>query len=126
LTLVETRASNAPHELRSVGFFDRDQQLLPALIAALERSADPDARPLVEAILARIDASLLDTTTLPPEPFKRSNSPPRNGGHRRTSPLHQRSRSCNPAGRVSHEPTSAASSPTSTERPRTARVQRGD
>jgi hypothetical protein len=55
LTLVETLASNAPHELRSLGFFDRDQQLLPALIAALERSADPDTRPLVEAILARIE-----------------------------------------------------------------------
>jgi hypothetical protein len=55
LTLVETLGSNAPHELRKLGFFDRDQQLLPGLIAALERSADPDARPLVEAILARIE-----------------------------------------------------------------------
>jgi hypothetical protein len=55
LALVEALASNAPHELRSLGFFDRDQELLPGLIAALERSADPDIRPLVEAILARIE-----------------------------------------------------------------------
>jgi hypothetical protein len=55
LTLVETLGSNASHQLRSLGFFDRDQQLLPGLIAALERSADPDTSPLVEAILARIE-----------------------------------------------------------------------
>ena len=55
LTLVETLASNAPHELRSLGFFSRDQQLLPGLIAAMERNADPNTRPLVEAILARIE-----------------------------------------------------------------------
>jgi hypothetical protein len=55
LTLVETLASYAPHELRSLGFFDQDQRLLPGLIAALERSADPDTRPLVEAILARVE-----------------------------------------------------------------------
>ena len=55
LTLVQTLARNASEELRSLGFFDRDQQLLPGLIAALERSADPDTRPMVEAILARIE-----------------------------------------------------------------------
>jgi hypothetical protein len=55
LTLVETLGSNASQELRALGFFDRDQQLLPGLIAALERSADHDTRPLVEAILTRIE-----------------------------------------------------------------------
>ena len=54
LTLVETLAAHASGELRRLGFSDRDQQLLAALIAALEARADPDTRSLVEAILARI------------------------------------------------------------------------
>ncbi len=55
LTLVETLASRAPHELKRLGFFDTDQQLFPAIIAAVGGTVDPDARVLIETVLARIE-----------------------------------------------------------------------
>jgi hypothetical protein len=54
LALVQTLARYDRNALGSLGFFERAQERLEHLIAAIEQTADADTPPLAESILARI------------------------------------------------------------------------
>jgi hypothetical protein len=57
LALARTLSNYDPEALQSLGFFDRDTDLLGRLIVSLTRTAaaDEQLRPLAEAVLSRIE-----------------------------------------------------------------------
>jgi hypothetical protein len=54
LGLVETLAKYAPRMLREFGFFTAPQTLVTDVIAALEKTTEPDLRPIAQTILDRL------------------------------------------------------------------------
>jgi hypothetical protein len=54
LSLAQTLRVHAPHTLETLGFFERDQDLLTRLAKTLENTTDQETRPLADSILTRI------------------------------------------------------------------------